>query len=152
MDDAISIYEPLDLMLPTIPPRSRLFHLEPIGLGTPYVESLTSYINRLARLHFVQLRKLITQEVLPLLRISSSSKADIDPKESQSIATLNGITPQVGEWVRALAQLTLREGLQFLSMLTWSNIADQKGVVRSIRAWCPVCYDEWQRTSRYFGM
>jgi AraC-like DNA-binding protein len=148
LDDAISIYEPLDLTLPTIPPRSRLFHLEPIGLGTPYVESLTSYINRLARLHFVQPRKLITQEVLPLLRISSSAKADIDPKESQSIATLNGMTPQVGEWVRALAQLTLREGLQFLSMLTWSNIADQRGVVRSTRAWCPACYNEWQRTGQ----
>ena len=109
-----------------------------------------SFIAQLCNLvaHPVGTRKLITQEVLPLLRISSSSKADIDPKESQSIATLNGMTPQVGEWVGALTQLVLREGLQFLSMLTWSNIADQRGVVRSTRAWCPACYDEWQRTGQ----
>lgn len=36
-----------DLSRPKIPPRSRLYHLEPVGVGTPYVESLTGYMARL---------------------------------------------------------------------------------------------------------
>src|SRR5436305_2454272 len=59
----ITIYDPQDSVKPLIPSRSRLYHLEPIGIGTPYVESLTSYINRLARAHCVLSGKLIAQEV-----------------------------------------------------------------------------------------
>lgn len=35
----------------SLPSRSRLYRLAPIGLGTAYVESLTSYIIRLAEAH-----------------------------------------------------------------------------------------------------
>ena len=34
-----------------MPPRSRLFNLNPTGLGTPAVECLASYIHRLAAAH-----------------------------------------------------------------------------------------------------
>lgn len=46
-------YEEWDMNIPAIPPRSRLYRLEPVGIGTPYVESLTSYIARLAAEHCV---------------------------------------------------------------------------------------------------
>ncbi len=36
-----------------IPKRSRLYFLEPIGVGTPYTESLSSYLTRLAQEHCV---------------------------------------------------------------------------------------------------
>ncbi|MGI2909467.1 hypothetical protein AABK37_40375, partial [Hassallia sp. VBCCA 56010] len=36
-----------------IPQRSRLFSLEPVALGTPYTESLSSYLHRLAQAHSV---------------------------------------------------------------------------------------------------
>jgi hypothetical protein len=42
-------YESWDLEKPSIPDRSRLYQLEPIGIGTPHVESLTGYISRLSR-------------------------------------------------------------------------------------------------------
>ena len=44
-------YEEWDVSIPPIPPRSRLYRLEPIGIATPYVESLTSDITRLAGEH-----------------------------------------------------------------------------------------------------
>ena len=47
------------------PPRSRLYHLEPIGIGTPEVESLSSYLNRLAQAHCVTVNTLIAHELLP---------------------------------------------------------------------------------------
>jgi hypothetical protein len=39
---------------------SKLYHLEPIGIGTPLIESLTSYVSRLANAHSVILRTLVT--------------------------------------------------------------------------------------------
>jgi hypothetical protein len=50
-----------------IPQRSRLYHLEPIGIGTPYVESLTGYVQRLAHEHCVTVRRLTITEIAPLM-------------------------------------------------------------------------------------
>ena len=50
-----------------IPQRSRLFFLEPIGVGTPYTESLSSYLTRLAQEHCVTPKKLIMGEIAPLI-------------------------------------------------------------------------------------
>jgi hypothetical protein len=37
-------FECWDLTSPLVPPRTLLLPLEPIGIGTPFVESLTSYV------------------------------------------------------------------------------------------------------------
>ena len=50
-----------------MPPRSRLYHLPPLGVGTLWVESLTSYVNRLAWTYRVSPRVLVAQEIDPLL-------------------------------------------------------------------------------------
>ena len=53
---------------PLLGPRTRLYHLEPRGLGTPQVESLTGYVMRLAEAHRVTTSRLVTAEVWPLLQ------------------------------------------------------------------------------------
>src|ERR1041385_4375542 len=50
------------------PARSRLYSLEPIGIGTPQTESLTSYISRLAAAHSVRVRDLVIGELLAHIR------------------------------------------------------------------------------------
>ena len=50
-----------------IPQRSRLYSLEPIGVGTPFTESLSSYLTRLAQEHCVTQKKLIMTEIAPLI-------------------------------------------------------------------------------------
>lgn len=55
-DDHLAPCELWDLTCPAIPPRSRLFHLAPIGIGTPWTESLTGYLARLAEAHGVLVR------------------------------------------------------------------------------------------------
>jgi hypothetical protein len=50
---SLRIYSPLDLRFPNISPRTGLYPLRPVGLGTPMVESLTSYITRLGQAHDV---------------------------------------------------------------------------------------------------
>ena len=52
-------FECWDVTSPPIPPRTLLFPLEPIGIGTPFVESLTSYISRLAEVHAVTVSDLV---------------------------------------------------------------------------------------------
>ena len=49
----LEAFESWDLTKPQVPKRSLLHPLEPIGIGTPFVESLTSYIARLAEVHAV---------------------------------------------------------------------------------------------------
>src|SRR5947209_65670 len=45
--------------------RSQLYQLEPIGIGSAGVESLTGYIARLADAHCVSVRSLLLDEVFP---------------------------------------------------------------------------------------
>ena len=60
-------YGEWDMTIPALPARSRLYSLEPVGIGSPYTESLTSYTIRLAEFHHVSLKDLVTQEIFPLL-------------------------------------------------------------------------------------
>ena len=47
----IAEYETWTLEKAEVPPRTRLYHLRPVGFGTGLVESLTSYFSRLAEAH-----------------------------------------------------------------------------------------------------
>jgi hypothetical protein len=61
-----AVYEPWDCDLTgTLPERSHLYHLRPIGVGTEGVESLTCYVARLAEAHNVGTGVLLTRELLP---------------------------------------------------------------------------------------
>ena len=62
------------------PRRSRLYSLEPIGIGTPEVESLSSYLNRLAQAHCVTVTALITHELLPHVGTPAPARAHPAPR------------------------------------------------------------------------
>jgi AraC-like DNA-binding protein/transcriptional regulator with XRE-family HTH domain len=132
----------------SFPQRSRLYPLEPIGIDTPYVESLTSYIIRLAHAYRVQPRTLVLQEILPLLKISNELKQENRLPWLRGSTNINGMTQLVNDWVQALEQLTCHHNLRFLTMLTWSCVIDFQRVVRSARAWCPACYHEWLQAGK----
>ncbi len=57
-----------NLEKPLIPQHSRLYHLKPIGVGTPYVESLTGYVARLAEAHCVPTGILVLSEIAPFVK------------------------------------------------------------------------------------
>src|SRR5262249_16116310 len=75
-----------------IPPRSRLYHLAPVGVGTPNVESLTSFVMRLAAAHCVKTITVIAQEIAPLINES-------EPKPP--LRSINGVGPAAPNWVSA---------------------------------------------------
>ena len=119
-----------------LPARSRLYSLPPKGIGTAQVESLTSYVMRLADAHAVSPGTLIRQEIFPSLPTS--------PKRVSCAAlhSLNGLGPYFMQWVATLQELTSRNDLHALTLLPWRSILAADGILRRHRTWCPRCYEE----------
>ena len=147
MSQRFDLCETWDLTLPARPPRSRLYALEPLGMGTPHMESLTSYVSRLAEAHSVSLRTLVIQELLPLLErdyLSDPSSNSLDSFWIEAARAINGTGALARDWAQALRRLTLRTDLQSLTLLPWAAVLTQQRLLRITRAWCPNCFMEWQ--------
>jgi hypothetical protein len=150
----MSKFKPLeiyDLSLPDIPKRSRLYNLEPIGISTPDVESLTGYIARLAQTHCMSTGQLICREVMPILKPEYASDiTDIYKNflsEEQSRA-YNGTGFMASDVVNACYTLTGCNQLQFLTLLAFREVLYPKDLFRTFKAWCPICYQQWQMTGQ----
>lgn len=150
--ETLCAYEAWEIASPDIPARSRLFYLEPMGLGTGYVESLTSYTTRLAEAHSLSPSTLLGKELSPIMhksywirggaRSGTRGSALSDSFHTHTKA-INGTGIIAIDWVDVLERLTLYKGLQCLTMLPWSTVLSQRHLVRSRRAWCSLCYEEW---------
>ena len=95
--------ETWDLTLPTHALHSRLYALEPLGVGTFNTESLTSYTARLAEDHSVSLRTLVIQELLPLLKrdyLSNPFNNSLDSFWIEAARALNGTGALARDWAR----------------------------------------------------
>lgn len=146
----LQIYDSWDLAKPKTPPRSRLYHLVPIGLGTARTESLTGYIGRLAAEHCLTGRSLFSREIAP-----ASNKPYLSSDHAPhrvynafvpAMPALNGLGRTAYDWVRVLQKLTLQPQLRYLTMLRWRHVLSEKSLSRTAHAWCPHCYEE-QRES-----
>ena len=145
--DELAPCETWNLTFPALPPHSRLYALEPLGIGTPNIESITSYVTRLAGAHSVSLRTLVIQELLPFLGrdyLSNTLGNTISSFWKEAARALNGTGVLARDWTRALEGLTLRTDLRFLTLLPWATVLTQQRLLRSTRAWCPDCFMEWQ--------
>jgi hypothetical protein len=137
-----------ELVAPCTP--SKLYCLRPVGIGTPMVESFTSYISRLANAHSVLLRTLVTDEILPNLNrthLYQKGQPVYDQLTTfwKRSAMLNGTCSTASNWVHTIEQLTQRNDLRFLTMLTFANVLSGRELVRQKQAWCPLCYEEWRK-------
>ncbi|MBD2461657.1 helix-turn-helix domain-containing protein [Oscillatoria sp. FACHB-1407] len=141
MDEIFPSYNSWDLTLPEVPPRSWLYCLPPVGIGTSYVESLTGYIARLARLHYVNTGTLLAKEFVTFLR-QPNSKSYLHGMSSRTEA-FNGTGAMAADLVQALERLTTQNNLRLLTMLTWAEVFPAKGLLRRNRAWCPKCYEDY---------
>jgi hypothetical protein len=130
-----------------IPPRSRLYGLEPCEVGTIWGECLTSYLNRLGWRHGVSPRDLVAQEILPSLnkRISRSQLAVFSWSSAMSI---NGNGNLAREWATTLEELTTRSDLHLLTLSSWVGDLQTRRFLREKPAWCPACYAEWKEQER----
>ncbi|MBD1836278.1 TniQ family protein [Cyanobacteria bacterium FACHB-472] len=153
VDECTSL-EMWDLQKPAIPARSRLYHLEPIGVGTLYTESLSSYLCRLAQEHCVTFQKLVMGEIAPQMMEQDYEvaliKKNISTLFSNSDAkpAINGMREKTQSLVQALKELTQRRDLKFLSILTWKGVINERELFRQYRAWCPQCNEQWRREKK----
>lgn len=118
-----------------INPRSVLHALEPVGLCTPAVESLTSYFCRLAHSHgmaAVQLAKWILER--------HSQAVPDDFKWNQRNFTSSDAETE--RWAAWLSELTGIGSLDQMSLVPWRNVLSPQGLMPKSDRWCPCCLAE----------
>ncbi|MEL4897799.1 TniQ family protein [Crocosphaera sp. Alani8] len=138
----LTVYEPWDLKKPKIPLRSRLFSLKPIGIGTPLVESLTSYLIRLSELHCLSVRNLVAHTVVPIVPKNYHTTNLFCMRNDTG--AINGTGDLAQDLVQALEKLTYCSDFPYLTLLNWQQILTTRKLLRKTRAWCPHCYEEWR--------
>lgn len=126
---------------------SRLYSLPPFGLGTGLVESLTSYLTRLAYAHGVTVEELAAAEIAPLANKSAKAAR---AKFSLDSYSLNGMETWTALTLDALTRLTLQDDLALLTMLPWNKMLSRQNLLRRQLAWCPACYTQWQNSGQTF--
>lgn len=134
-----------DIQNLNIPQRSSLYNLEPIGIGTPQVESLTGCIQRLAYEHCLSTWMLVSRKIAP-----SISKEYLSENSEQNLSAffskgnmLNGTGSIAQDWAQAVEGLTRRYDLKFLTLLSFVEIIPLRNSFRKIRSWCSCCYADW---------
>jgi len=156
-DDGLTIYESWNVDQPILPPRSRLHSLPPQGTGTALIECLTSYVSRLAASHCVSPSALLSSTIAPLIgkkywlqdgaRQCRRGNA-LSKSYNIHARAINGVGIIASDWVRALQSLTLRNDLTQTTMLEWESVFPHRNLLRSARAWCSACYDNWANSQQ----
>ncbi|MFH7245847.1 MAG: TniQ family protein [Spirulina sp.] len=138
-----------------IPAPSKLFSLQPEGMGSPYCESLASYAMRLAEAHCIDVCVLIYQFVHPLIGSAwkdTPSRRSLCKVDRADLGNLTSAHVHIGKWldmsketeatVSALGELTKRQDLYLLTTLPLKGYVKRDSVLRLQLAWCPDCYQE----------
>ncbi|MFC0416996.1 TniQ family protein [Cytobacillus solani] len=122
--------------------RSILYSVEPIGVGTPYVEGLASYISRLAINHNVSMSVLITEVITQNINIvylkNEQNKGSILSDTNRFINENSLITL---EFTNTIAKLTNRRDIHYLTMINWKGIFNNN-IRETSRKWCPSCLNQ----------
>ena len=134
---------------PKLPPRSHLYNLKPIGLGTGEVESATSYLSRLAIAHTVSTWALLKCEIAPRL---FGPDAILRNRLSELTATMgaacNGENTTGSRLISILHSLTGRTDLGQITMGFCRGFVASRFLVRVEQAWCGACLRDWKEEGR----
>ena len=122
---------------------SKLYSLAPVGVGTSAVESLTSYISRLAYAHCVYPGILMEKVVQPAIGKKQSS-AQIHNIYSFTSA-INGTGVMATDVVKTLENLAYQDDLVFLTLVKFTNLFPSRNLLHKYKKWCPHCYKDWRR-------
>lgn len=122
-----------------------LYSLQPIGVGTPFVESLSSYLARLAAAHMLPVSTLLRQVIANHLPKASHNLHQIIGHQ-RIIANMDGLGSDAAAFVDVLEKLTGQSNLHKLTMLPLSNLIADHKLLSGVSAWCPDCLGK-QRTA-----
>ncbi len=129
-----------------------------MGIGTPYTESLTSYMTRLALNHHLRPWQLYVSELVPLIQddeyllLMDTKKKSIKQTflttraTPSNLSVINGLKHITTVIVAAMEKLTQRDDLRWLTLVSWFNVIDHKSSpLKRHCAWCPHCYELWHQ-------
>ncbi|MDZ3954836.1 TniQ family protein [Bacillus thuringiensis] len=125
--------------------RSVFYNLKPIGVGTGEVESLTSFITRLCRVHRISVNSLFlyfyNKDII-------SKKILFSVKNSHRINRVH--SPYTQEVACALNKLTHQNDIDALLLPLASRDIYGKNV-KTYKSWCPMCFrdDQTKLTGAY---
>src|SRR5947199_277732 len=148
----LNVFESWDLRRLPIAPRSLLFALQPIGVGSPFVESLTSYASRLAEVHAVRVPDLaghVLAKCAPHDAPIISARADDYRMGSgfhPGTHAINGLAEDARRWIMAVETATKLTGLRLLTLMPLQLIFSKQSLLRKRQAWCPNCFSEWRQS------
>ncbi len=148
-NDGLATYEAWDVAAPVVPPRSQLFHLNPVGFGTPLVECLTSYFSRVAQAHSVSPGALHHHEVMKYgVHRRNMFSCGINARARSFTSGINATGGVAADFVSAVGKLTARNDLQYLTMIPWKSLFPSPMLMRGVAAWCPVCLTSWRKAGK----
>ncbi len=148
IDRTLAEYESWDMTMPALPQCSRLYRIDPCGMGTPLVESLTGYITRLAEAHCVSTGILYQKEIDRVVRNGNISGFKLTGQVGYPTPAISGPGATATDLVRALETLTKRTDLRYLTLLPWNNVLSPQALQRRVRAWCPNCLCQWREAEQ----
>jgi len=121
------------------------FHLEPQRLGTFEVESLGSYLRRLAAHHGATLFQLLTH--LDAWSRLQGGRPTMHLSKRCQDGQYGGYATDVSHIVRVTEAATGARSLRGTTLLALNQVCARNGIgVRRCRAWCPACYREAEAT------
>ncbi len=123
---------------------STLFCLHPRGVGTSAIESLTSYITRLAQAHCLKTGDLFSKVLFPYLNKVYTNQIIMEGGNGfyDWAHSINGLTSMAAEFVDMLGNLTGNKELRNLTLLRYQHVMPNRGLLKRSKSWCPKCYQE----------
>lgn len=121
-----------------------LLHLKPIGLYTPNVESITSYISRLSAFHHLSVGEMVGGFLAPKLgkEYLALSAQYGGSRFYESSSALLGVGKEAHDWASLLNEYTGNTNLERLTMLGWKKQLPSRRLIKPSRSWCPYCIEE----------
>lgn len=123
--------------------RSIFYHLEPLEYDG-FIESLTSYISRLAKTHRISAQRIL--DVI-LNQLNEKKEYKVQREYSSILYLLNGMGNFSKKWEATLRHSTGQNDLSYLSLINWQGVIRPLVSLRKYKAWCPICFQEWKNQS-----
>jgi len=131
-------------------PRSILYNIEPIGIETGLVESLSSYLIRLSYEHNINVGHLVNKIVVPELHKDYLERSSKYGGNSfyEGAKTINGFTDNSTELVRILEELTTRIDLTSLTLFKLNDLVPLRNLFKETFFWCSECIKNWNNKNK----
>ena len=132
-----------------IPPRSVLASLRPMGFGTPYRESLTSYYLTVAHVHHLSPKNLARGIVIP--KMAENGRLYKNVSKLWKLSSFNGIGEVPEWWAKQLSELTAQKDLIDLTLVPLRPWVSILRLMSNKKKWCPLCLSEATKDGRAYG-